>query len=65
MTAKYTLFKGRDNQFYWNLKASNGEIIAQSEGYTVKQSALNGIQANRTYAPTAMLDDQTAKTGTW
>jgi len=56
---RYILFKGRNGQFYWNLKAPNGEIVAQSEGYVSKQGALNGIDANRRYAPTAPVDDLT------
>ena len=47
---KYTLFKGRDGQYYWNLKASNGEILCHSEGYTTKQNAKNGIEACRNYS---------------
>ncbi|MEQ8908129.1 MAG: multiubiquitin domain-containing protein [Vicingaceae bacterium] len=43
----YTLFVGRDNQYYFNLKAGNNEIILQSEGYESKQGALNGIESVR------------------
>ncbi len=43
--SKYTLFTGRNGQFYFNLKASNGEIIGASEGYTTKQSAQEGIKS--------------------
>ncbi len=56
---EFTLFKGKDDQYYFNLKADNGEIIAQSEGYTSKQSAENGIASVRSNAPTASVDDQT------
>ena len=44
---KFTLSKGSNGQFYFNLKAPNGEIIGRSEGYTTKQGALNGIDAVR------------------
>ncbi|CAN5348138.1 YegP family protein [soil metagenome] len=40
---KFQLFKGNDNQFYYRLKAANGEIILAGEGYTAKQSCLTGI----------------------
>ena len=43
--ASYTLFIGKDCQYYFNLKAGNHEIILQSEGYTTKQNALKGIQS--------------------
>lgn len=43
--SKIKLFNGSDDQFYFNLTAKNGEIIGQSEGYSTKQGALNGIDA--------------------
>lgn len=43
MAGKFELKKSKDDQFYFNLKASNGEIILTSERYKRKQSALNGI----------------------
>ncbi len=42
---KFTITKGRDDQFYFNLKAGNGEIILQSQGYTTKSSCIDGIQS--------------------
>jgi len=42
---KFTITKGRDGQFYFNLKAGNGEIILQSQGYTTKASCIDGIQS--------------------
>lgn len=56
---KFELKPSSDNQFMFNLKASNDEIIATSERYTTKQSALNGIESVRKNAPDADLDDQT------
>ncbi len=44
-TGKFGVFKGKDNQFYFRLKAPSGEIIGRSEGYTQKYNALNGIEA--------------------
>lgn len=41
----FTLFVGVDDQLYFNLKAGNHEIILQSEGYTSKANALNGIKS--------------------
>jgi uncharacterized protein YegP (UPF0339 family) len=41
----YTVFKGKDGQFYFNLKAENHKIILQSEGYTTKQNAINGLES--------------------
>jgi len=42
---KYEVFMDTDSKFRFHLKASNGEIIAASEGYETKQGVLNGIEA--------------------
>jgi len=42
-SGKFEVFKGKNRQFYFRLKASNGEIIGKSEGYIAKQSAETGI----------------------
>jgi uncharacterized protein len=47
MMGKFTITQGRDDQYYFNLKAGNGEIILQSEGYTTKTSCANGIESVR------------------
>jgi len=39
--------------------AGNGQIIAQSQAYKEKESALNGIASVRTNAADAEIDDQT------
>ena len=36
---KYQLLTDESGKFRFNLKASNGEIIAQSEGYETKEAA--------------------------
>ena len=41
---KYQIFKDTTDEFRFHLKASNGEIIAQSEGYQTKEDCLNGIE---------------------
>ena len=51
--AVFVIFTGRDGQYYWRLKAPNGEIIAQSEGYVSRQGAVNGIDACKRHAATA------------
>ncbi len=45
--------------FKFDLKAGNGEIIANSEVYTTKAACLNGIESVRINAPVANLEDQT------
>lgn len=48
---KYELYTDKAGEFRFRLKASNGEIIANSEGYTAKTSALGGIESVRNNAP--------------
>lgn len=51
MAAKFDLKRTSDQQFMFNLKASNGEIILTSERYVSKSGAENGIESVRTNAP--------------
>lgn len=51
MAARYELFKGNDDQFYFRLIAANGEQIIRSEGYVSKQGAQNGINSVRVNSP--------------
>jgi len=48
---KFTIYSGNNGQFYFNLKAGNGQIILKSEGYTTKAACDNGIASVRTNAP--------------
>ncbi len=45
MPGKFELKTAKDGQTYFNLKASNGEVILTSEMYKTKASALNGIES--------------------
>lgn len=47
MAAKYEVKKSKNNKFYFNLKAGNGEIILTSEMYNDKSAAMNGIDSVR------------------
>merc|ERR1712050_173892 len=45
---KFQIFKSEKNdEFYFRLKAGNGEIILASEGYKAKAGAENGIKSVR------------------
>ena len=50
---KFEVYTDKAGEFRFRLKASNGEIIAVSEGYTRKPSCLNGIESVRKNAPDA------------
>ncbi|MFM9947377.1 MAG: YegP family protein [Saprospiraceae bacterium] len=52
---KYVLFKGENDEFYFNLTARNGEILLSSEGYASRAGALNGIESVRKNAANAQL----------
>ena len=50
--AKFEIFLSeKDNQYYFHLKADNGEIILASEGYTEKSNARHGIESVKKNAP--------------
>jgi uncharacterized protein YegP (UPF0339 family) len=43
---KFEIFQSpKDNLYYFRLKAKNGRIILQSEGYTQKHNAEGGVEA--------------------
>ncbi len=60
MAAKFEIKKGKKG-FTFNLKATNGEIIATSEVYASKDSCKNGIESVQKNAPIAEIEDQTEK----
>lgn len=47
---KFATKTGKDGQFYFNLKADNGQIILSSEGYTTTTARQNGIDSVKTNA---------------
>ena len=59
MAGKFELYKDKAGKFRFRLKASNGQVIAASEAYESKSSAMNGIASVRKNAADAALDDQT------
>jgi uncharacterized protein YegP (UPF0339 family) len=61
MVAKFVLKKGSTGKFRFNLVATNGQVIATSETYESKASAINGIESVKRNAPNAEIDDQTNK----
>ena len=45
----------------FDLKATNGQVIASSEIYTTRAACLKGVQSVRKNAPAAKVEDQTAE----
>lgn len=42
---KFVISKRKNGEFQFNLKASNGQVILASEGYTTKAACKNGIES--------------------
>ena len=53
----FEIIRGKDKQYYFRLRSGNSEIIAQSEGYKSKASAVKGIKAMRNVIPSALIYD--------
>jgi uncharacterized protein YegP (UPF0339 family) len=60
MAAKFEISKDHAGKFRFHLKAPNGEIIAASQGYETKANAEKGIEAIKTHAPSAKVEDHSA-----
>jgi len=58
---KYEVYKDKTSQFRFRLKASNGQIIAESESYETKEACLNGVDVVRKSCD-AEIEDQTVTT---
>ena len=62
--SKFEIFKGKNDQFFFHLKAGNGEVILASQGYTAKSSCKNGVNSVATNAKDeANFEKKTAKDG--
>ena len=48
---KFTIFSGADKQYYFRLRAGNGEIILGSEGYVTNAGCRAGIASVKVNAP--------------
>jgi uncharacterized protein len=57
--SRYDKKTANNGQFYFNLKAANGEIIGKSETYTTSSARDKGIASVKTNAPGATIEDLT------
>ena len=57
--AKFVVKKGTTGKFRFSLLSTNGQIVATSESYNSKASAMGGIRAVQKLAATAEIEDQT------
>ena len=58
--ARFEKLESKNGKPYFNLKATNGQIIGTSEMYESVASRDNGIESVKKNAPDATIDDQTA-----
>ena len=56
---RFDRLEAKNGKPYFNLKATNGQIIGTSEMYETVASRENGIESVKKNAPDATLDDQT------
>ena len=64
MSAKFELKKSKNDKFFFNLHAANGQTILTSEMYEAKASAVNGIESVKKNASVdAHFDRLTGKDG--
>ena len=48
---KFVISKRKNDEFQFNLKAGNGQVILTSEGYTTKAACDNGIDSVKNNSP--------------
>ena len=53
---KFEVYTDKAGEFRFRLKATNGQIIATSEGYKALASCLNGIESVKKNAPDAPVE---------
>lgn len=58
--SKYERKIATNGKFYFNLKATNGQVIGTSEMYESEQNREEGIASVKSNAPEASVEDQTA-----
>ena len=61
MPGKFVVKKGTTGKFRFSLLSTNGQIVATSEAYNTKASAMNGIRSVKSLAADATIEDQTTK----
>ncbi|MCQ2183322.1 MAG: YegP family protein [Bacteroidales bacterium] len=61
---KFVVTIRKNGEFQFNLKATNGQVILTSEGYTTKSACLNGIESvKKNSADDAKFEKLVAKNG--
>jgi uncharacterized protein len=58
MAMKFVLKRASNGEYRFNMIASNGQVVATSETYKQKRSALSTIESIQKNAGGATIDDQ-------
>ncbi len=61
MPGKFVVKKGNTGKFRFTLVSTNGQVVATSEAYNSKASAMNGIRSVKKLAADAEIEDQTTR----
>lgn len=61
MPGKFVVKKGSTGKFRFSLLSTNGQVVATSEAYNTKASAMGGIRSVKNLAADATIEDQTTK----
>jgi len=56
---KFEIYKDKAGEFRFRFRASNGQIMFSSEGYSSKASAVSAIESIKAKAAGAETEDQT------
>ncbi|HMQ59344.1 MAG TPA: YegP family protein [Flavilitoribacter sp.] len=57
--SRFELKTSKNGKFFFNLKATNGQVIGTSEMYESEASRKNGVESVQKNAPDATVDDTT------
>jgi uncharacterized protein YegP (UPF0339 family) len=57
---RFEIVAGKTDGFFVRFRARNGEVMATSENYTVKKSAMGAIASIQKNSPAAVIIDETA-----
>ena len=51
MNGVFEVYKDQKGEYRFRLKASNGQVLLQSEGYSSKAACMNGVESVRENSP--------------
>ena len=58
MAGRFVVVRDGDDGYRFRIEAEDGQLMATSEPYTSKSSALKGVEAIKRNAAVAQIDDQ-------